>query len=150
MDDLRARVAGAGLPWRTTIDVRHASASQNWKAAEIFKTAINHGLVHAPPFELAQLELDGLQRTGQRIDHPSSGPVVTKDVADAMMNVVYTLLEERYDELFARLGGLRLRGTRLAPPGAPAPARPTSLDPRAQLSAFGRAAARRARWRRLG
>lgn len=84
------------LPKRTMVYERTATAPVNWRMAETFKTALNMGLIHAPYFELAELELRFLQLTAsQRVDHPTSGPVQTKDVADAMFNVVYHLIGEQ-------------------------------------------------------
>lgn len=84
------------LPKRTLVYERTATAPVNWRMAETFKTALNMGLVHAPYFELAELELRFLQlTTNQKVDHPTSGPVQTKDVADAMFNVVYHLIGEQ-------------------------------------------------------
>jgi hypothetical protein len=61
--------------------------------AEVFKTALNMGLIHFPSHELLELELRFLQKTGvERVDHPSVGPVQSKDVADAVMNVVWHLV----------------------------------------------------------
>lgn len=70
-----------------------ATLEHNWFRAETFKTAINHGLVHAPidvltidPYGPDQ-ELKFLQQkaTGgryPRVDKQSIGPVQTKDMAD--------------------------------------------------------------------
>lgn len=77
-----------------------ASAQSNWDAAEVFKTALYQGLVHAPndteDTELAALELKYLQeyRTGQipRVDKQEHGPVTTKDMGDAIMACTESLI----------------------------------------------------------
>jgi hypothetical protein len=92
MQGIRSKLAKAGLPNRITIFEQTATAPLNWKMAETFKTAINLGLVHSPYYELADLELRFLQLNKNRVDHPSAGPVQTKDVADAMFNVVWQLI----------------------------------------------------------
>ena len=86
----------ANLPKRVTVSERTATASVNWRMAETFKSAINMGLVHMPYHELLELELRFLTlKTANRVDHPTSGPVKTKDVADSAINVVYTLIGEQ-------------------------------------------------------
>ncbi len=77
------------MPRRTDIFQRTATAPFNWRAAETFKTAVMLGIVHIPPaLTEALAELEHLTITGQRIDHPTHGPVQTKDTADAIINVV--------------------------------------------------------------
>ena len=88
----------AKLPKRVMVSEQTATAPLNWKMAETFKTALNMGLLHAPYMELAELELRFLQlTTNMKVDHPSAGPVQTKDVADAMFNVVYHLIGEQME-----------------------------------------------------
>lgn len=101
------------LPRRTSVYEVTATAPFNWKLAETFKTALNMGLVHAPYYELAELELRFLQLTAnQKVDHQTSGPVQTKDVADAMFNVVYSLIGEQMGVfLRERLGKLSVSGS---------------------------------------
>ena len=50
---------------------------------------------HAPYYELAELELTYLQDTGGKVDHPSTGPVRTKDVFDAMASVADALIGDQ-------------------------------------------------------
>lgn len=101
------------LPKRVSVYERTATAPINWKMAETFKTALNMGLIHAPYFELAELELRFLQLTAaMRVDHQTSGPVQTKDVADAMFNVVYSLIGEQMGAFLKQeLGNLSIRGS---------------------------------------
>jgi hypothetical protein len=70
----------------------------NWDRAEIFRTALNRGLIHAPHtsegYDLwyASEELKYLQevKSGQvpRVEKQDIGPIQTKDMADCMMEVV--------------------------------------------------------------
>lgn len=78
-----------------------ATLEHNWFRAETFKTALNHGLIHAPndtdDLELASNELKFLQQrnTGgrhPRVDKQDLGPVQTKDMADSMFECVDTLI----------------------------------------------------------
>lgn len=121
IDRLRAHVAGPHITRRTEIFERTATAPQNWLAAETFKTAALLGLVHIPP-ELTQAiaELEALQVTGQRVDHPSSGPVHGKDIADSIINVVFTLIGDGHEELFKRIGDLPLSARPGLTPNSPA------------------------------
>ncbi len=81
---------------------RTATKAINWKVAEGFKTALGLGLLHAPYYQQADLEMIYLEDLGnERVDHPTMGPVQTKDVFDAMSNVVYTLIGA---EMMAFLG----------------------------------------------
>jgi len=149
---LQARVRNARLPANTAVYERTATAASNWAAAEIFKRASMLGLIHAPPFQQAQLELEHLQIKNQRVAAPTAGPVKTDDVADAMIGCTWTLLGENYQDLFNQLatsqltgslpGGLPLRGP-LTPPGD------TDADVHVQLGAATRSFARSARDRRI-
>jgi hypothetical protein len=87
-----------------------ATLEHNWFRAETFKTAINHGLVHAPydvkgidPYGPDQ-ELKFLQQknTGgryPRVDKQTIGPVQTKDMADCMMECVEYLIGNQLQNL---------------------------------------------------
>lgn len=91
MNFLRKEIGKKGA---ATMNVREVTAtpSVNIKRAEIFKTAVNLGLVHAPNdnrySELVKNELKFLQRKGNKIEHQTVGPVQTKDIADCMFEVV--------------------------------------------------------------
>jgi hypothetical protein len=102
------------------------------------KTAVYAGLVHAPPHELAHDELEHLTLKGDKVVAPASGPVRTKDLADAIVNVVWTLLHDKTEEIFARLAGL-------SPSGSLAGGWSPSGSPHQVLSSFGKRAAFRAR-----
>lgn len=85
----------------TQVGVKVATLERNWFRAETFKTALNHGLVHAPndteDAELASNELKFLQvkNTGgryPRVDKQDVGPIKTKDIADCMFECVEALI----------------------------------------------------------
>ena len=80
-----------------------ATSQHNWHRAEIFKTALYQGLVHAPNDTDDLMgdtgvmnELKYLQeiRTGRvpRVEKQDVGPVTTKDMADCVMEVVESLI----------------------------------------------------------
>lgn len=146
IQDLQRRALIEGLSWRPRIYERAATVSQNHQAYELFKTAVNAGIVHAPPHDLARAELEHLTLKGDKVVAPTSGPVRTKDVADSMVNVVWTLLHDKTDEIFGSLSGLSPSGSQ--PGGLPLPG-----SPQEQLSNFGKMHAyttRQAAIRRFG
>jgi hypothetical protein len=85
----------------TTFFKRNATQPLNWTVAEVTKTACGLGYVHAPDYPLLSQEMKFLQKTMSpgalygRVDHPTSGPVTTKDVWDAFSNCVYSLIGDR-------------------------------------------------------
>lgn len=96
------------LNWkRPTIFEVTATAQLNWKKAENFKVALNQGWIKAPYYEQADLELKFLKltetATTMRVEKQETGPVTTKDVADAMFECVYALLG---DQIKAYMEGL--------------------------------------------
>jgi hypothetical protein len=99
------------FPKRVQVYERTATGPLNWKTYETFKTAVNMGLVHGPYFELADLELTFLQDLGGKVEHPTSGPVQTKDVADCMAIVVYELIGNQMSAFIGKsLSDLTLQG----------------------------------------
>jgi hypothetical protein len=98
IQSLRRRAHEANFPKRVTIEEETASNASNWKRDECFKTALGLGLVHAPFNEIANQEMTFLQDKNKRVDHPTSGPVQTKDVYDALAATVYYLLGEQIQE----------------------------------------------------
>lgn len=97
---------------RVQVFERTATAPMNWTIAETFKTAIGLSLVHAPYYQQAEDELIFLQKVGEnKVDHPTAGPVQTKDVADCMMILVHALIG---NEISAFIGeafaSLKMRG----------------------------------------
>lgn len=101
MSHLRQGVVAAKLPKRVTIDERTATAPRNWQVAETFKTALGLDLIHMPYFEQTELECKFLQVKGNKVDHPTIGPVQSKDVYDAVSNCVWSLIGEQM-EVFLR------------------------------------------------
>lgn len=108
-----------------------ADLTRNWNRAEIFRTSLYHGRIHAPSdtwdCEWAGQELKYLQeiKTARlpRVEKQDTGPVQTKDVADCIMEVVETLIGSEFDRsegLLAPLavgaaGGFRIGGDRELP-----------------------------------
>jgi hypothetical protein len=83
-------------PKQTEVFEQTATKDLNWRMAEAYKTALGLGLLHAPYYQQADLEMIFLIDKGnQRVDHPDMGPVQTKDVWDAMANVVWALIGEQ-------------------------------------------------------
>lgn len=138
---LRKHVATKGYPKRVMVEERSATGPLNWRTYETFKTALGLGLVHAPYFELADLELTFLQDLGNKVDHPTSGPVQTKDVADCMAIVVYELIGEEMAAFIGKaLGDLPLSGTLSSAAGPFGNMPGSNNEPAHQaLSGFGRA-----------
>lgn len=93
------------IPKRISIFEKTATRPLNWKRAEIFKAALNLGLIKAPMLdvhgevsehaEMAELELRFLEEANGKVDHPSSGPIQHNDIADAMFECVYALIGEQ-------------------------------------------------------
>jgi hypothetical protein len=121
VERLASRARRAGLPKRTDVLVRTTTAPLDWARWECLKFAINMGLVHAPcrdadgeyldAAEIAELELRYLQcpRPG-RVDHPTSGPVQSKDVGDCISEVVHYLIGSQITALREELSNLGVRG----------------------------------------
>jgi len=135
IQQLSHRALLVGFSWHPSIRELTATAYHNLQVAEIFKTALHLGLVHAPSHDLAQAELEYLVFDGRRVTVPTSGPVVTKDLADAMMNAAFTLLHDRTDQLHRSMAKVKLGAS--VPGGISARAGDTRTDPRDQLSRFG-------------
>lgn len=91
--DLTRKVQAAHLPKRVSINIVPSTAPYNLKVAEAFKVALNQGWITAPYYEQADLELRFLQFKSGKVTHQTAGPVQHDDVARAMMEVVYGLLE---------------------------------------------------------
>ena len=110
------------FPKMVSVFQRTATLQQNWEVAETFKTAIGLGLVHAPYYEQADLELQFLQLVGEnKVDKPTAGPVQTKDVADCMMILVHALIGNEIAAFINQdLSDLPLRGSMAG--GLPTPA----------------------------
>lgn len=85
------------------VHVRQPTNTDQWYQWENFKTAINHGLVHAPhdalmiePYgpdeELKFLQKKNTGGKAPRVDKQEIGPVQTKDMADCMADCVHSLI----------------------------------------------------------
>jgi len=83
------------MPKTVQVFEKTTTRQYDWAVKENSKAAINLGLVHAPYYERAELELRFLQLVNNRVDHPSSGPVQSKDVADAMTECIHVLIGEQ-------------------------------------------------------
>lgn len=80
-------------PKQVQVYERPATGPLNWKTYEALKTAMGLNLVHAPFHDQANAELTYLQDLGHmKVEHPTSGPVQTKDVADCIAIVTYELI----------------------------------------------------------
>ncbi|MFD8650680.1 hypothetical protein [Streptomyces mirabilis] len=142
------KVAKARLPKKVNVFIRDANATYNWQVAECFKAAINMGLVHAPnvegSYEEGALELKFLQKApnANRVDHPTVGPVQTKDIADAIMITTWSLIGEwitGYKEMLnaASVTGVMQGGLHGSSPRTPEAAAPDQ-DSQAQFDALRR------------
>jgi hypothetical protein len=92
---LNLKLRSAKFPKKVNIFEKTATAPHNWERCENFKVAINQGWVHAPQYDLAALELKYLQLKNGKVVKQDAGPVQTKDIADAMMEVAWTILGEQ-------------------------------------------------------
>lgn len=93
IQSLQQRIGKAALPKGIQVYERTANKALNWTTYETFKAALNMNLVHIPQYELAQQELTFLEDKGGVVDHPSAGPVQTKDVADCYDDSMEVLTE---------------------------------------------------------
>lgn len=89
---LGKRVREANFPKRVQIFEVTATSAHNWERAENFKIALNQGWIHAPYYEQAEKELKFLQLKNGKVVKQDAGPVQTKDVADCLMEVAWTIL----------------------------------------------------------
>lgn len=99
---LQKKIRGVHLPKRVQVFEKTTTRPYDWQVKENSKAAINLGLVHAPPvssgeaYDRAELELRFLQKMpGDKVDHPSAGPVQSKDIADAMTECIHVLIGEQ-------------------------------------------------------
>ena len=94
---LQKHAASKHYPKRVSVFERTATAPLNWATYETFKTALGLGLVHIPRdrpvYDLLDAELQFLQRVGHnKVDHPTTGPVQTKDCADVVAIITHDLI----------------------------------------------------------
>lgn len=133
---LQKRIRNASMPKRVNVFEKTSTRPYDWMVKENAKAAINLGLVHAPANERAELELRFLQMKNGRVDHPSSGPVQSKDIADAMMECIHVLIGEQVNNfVHADLSNFRPSGNLQ---GGMDPFPGMRKDPAEALSAFGK------------
>lgn len=101
----------ANLPRHTAVFEQTATASSNWNAYEVLKTSLAMGHVHLPGHNLARLELDHLQCRDRKVSAPTGGPVQTKDIADAIAQVTYRLMNEYLIPSLSDVAPLAYQGT---------------------------------------
>jgi hypothetical protein len=92
---LQRQIRAARFPKRVDVHEKTATVKHNWERAENFKIALNQGWVHAPYYEQAELELKFLQLKNGKVEKQDAGPVQTKDVADCLMECVWTICGEQ-------------------------------------------------------
>lgn len=154
IQSLNKRIRAARLPKPVSVYEQTATATKNWAAAEVFKTALNLGRIHAPhhesvdhthapSYELAQLELQFLQKPPNvdKVIHQTIGPVQTKDISDTLMINVMGLIGDEITGLREQLAATHitpgLQGGIHPFPGMDGERLPDN-DPRAALTGFGR------------
>lgn len=91
LDHLKEHARTLVFSPKTNVHQITETRASNWARAEEFKRILNEGRVHAPPHELAELELIFLQQDGTKVAAPTIGPVQTDDLADAIMTVTVRL-----------------------------------------------------------
>lgn len=97
---LQKKIREHPMPKRVQVFEKTVTRAQDWEVKENAKAAINLDLVHCfstddPHAARAELELRFLQLVNGRVDHPSSGPVQSKDIADCMMECIDVLIGEQ-------------------------------------------------------
>jgi hypothetical protein len=93
---------------RVHIHAFNHTAASNQLIAENLRTALHAGLVHAPPHPLLEGELKFLTVTRSgRVDHPTSGPVATNDLATCLMVVTQVLIGENGADIFVSMSAMR-------------------------------------------
>ena len=96
------------------VAVENFTATANLDRMERMKTAINLGWVHAPRDDffndqgdsLLEMELLFLQKEKNKVDHPSFGPVTTKDLFDCVNVVTDQILKDALDVYNKQLLGV--------------------------------------------
>jgi hypothetical protein len=92
---INKKIREANFPKRVMVYEKTASVKHNWERAECFKVGLNLGWIHAPLYEQAELELRYLQLKNGKVEKQDTGPIQTKDVADCLMETVWTILGEQ-------------------------------------------------------
>ena len=131
--NLRKRLAKERLPKGIRVHEVSRTRQLNWRHYELFKSAINMGLVHAPMYHdkydddgnlvvnfassEVELELKFLEEKNGAVNHPTTGPVQTKDIADTMCEVVVSLIGKELATFLGQeldmvgMGGMAANGT---------------------------------------
>lgn len=114
---LQKRVRGTRLQKNIMVYERTATPALNWSTWETFKAALNMGFVHSPPHAELRDELRFVQKPEglQKVVPATSGPVQTKDIADACVITVARLLGEQMKAYLAK--DLRNQRPHAAQPG---------------------------------
>ena len=86
IDRLRESVQRRGM--HTSVGDFSPNRTKQREIAEIAKVAIYERRVHAPDYPMMIDELLYLQDLGDRVDHPSSGPVTTNDYVTCLFAVI--------------------------------------------------------------
>jgi hypothetical protein len=144
---LRKYVAAAGLPKMVTVDEVSRTRPLNWRHFELFKSAVNMGLVHAPMLtadgevnyasEQGELELRFLEEKNGAVDHPTSGPVQSKDIADTICEVTVGLIGAQVAAFLGQdLSGVSVGGALRGGTNPAAGQGPQAQDPAAALGAL--------------
>lgn len=138
---LQKKVRAAQLPKFVNVFEVPATAPLNWSRYETFKAAINMGLVHAPEYPEAEAELTFLTKPEgvNRVDHQTTGPVQTKDIADCLVQCTYRLLGEQMNNFLNKdLRNLRPAGGLMGGVDPLARMSADNISPQEALSGFHR------------
>lgn len=98
---LQKKIREENLPKRIEVFEKPVTRQNDWEIKENAKAAINLQLVHCYSSaddihaERLELELKFLQLVNGRVDHPTAGPVQSKDLADCLCEVVNELIGEQ-------------------------------------------------------
>lgn len=109
---MQKRIRASSMPKHVNVFEKTATRPYDWQVKENSKAAFNLNLVHIPKnvkdYERARDELKFLQLVNGRVDHPTAGPVQSKDIADSMMECIHVLIgEQTRNFLHSDLNGLR-------------------------------------------
>lgn len=125
----RLQQYGRSISYKPThVWERTTTAPLNWAAAETMKVALSLNRVHMPYNELAELEMKFLRKLpGDKVDHPDSGPVTTKDVYDTISIVIHKLLGAQISAIYGeQFMALRMEGGMPGQVAASTPGHPSS------------------------
>lgn len=127
----RLQQYGRGVSYKPThVWERTTTAPINWATAETMKLALSLDRVHMPYNELAELELKFLRKLpSDKVDHPETGPVTTKDVYDAISIVIHKLLGATISSIYGeQFSALKMTGTMPGQVAASTQGHPSSAD----------------------